>query len=73
MPPEKDGRLESAKGLTNISGTIWSMCFISGQNNQPGKERKPLLAILLNRLLSTIAQRMIATLLLYIKPHVQRS
>lgn len=49
VPPEKDGRLESARGFTNISGTIWSMCFISGDYNQPGKERKPLLAILLNR------------------------
>lgn len=49
VPPEKDGRLESAKGFTNISGTIWSMCFISRDYIQPGKEQKPLLAILLNR------------------------
>lgn len=48
-PPEKDGRLETARGFTNISGTIWSMCFISEDYSQPGKERKPILAILLNR------------------------
>ncbi|KAL8463769.1 hypothetical protein ACS0TY_033641 [Phlomoides rotata] len=48
-PPEKDGRLKTAKGSTNICGTIWSMCFISEDYNQPSKERKPVLAILLNR------------------------
>ncbi|EYU39984.1 hypothetical protein ABFS82_10G175900 [Erythranthe guttata] len=49
-PPEKDGGLETAKGsIINISGTIWSMCFISEDDNQPEKERKPVLAILLNR------------------------
>ncbi|XP_051138626.1 pre-mRNA-splicing factor prp12-like isoform X2 [Andrographis paniculata] len=48
-PPEKDGRLKTARGSTNISGTIWSMCFISKDYRQPSKEHKPLLAILLNR------------------------
>ncbi|XP_042053736.1 probable splicing factor 3B subunit 3 [Salvia splendens] len=49
VPPGKDGHLESAKGFTNISGTIWSMCFISRDYNQTGQEQNPLLAILLNR------------------------
>ncbi|KAI3471505.1 hypothetical protein Pfo_028155 [Paulownia fortunei] len=48
-PPEKDGRLKTARGSTNISGTIWSMCFISEDYHHPSKERKPVLAILLNR------------------------
>ncbi|XP_073151711.1 uncharacterized protein [Henckelia pumila] len=48
-PPEKDGLLQTDRGATNISGTIWSMCFISKENSQPGKEYKPVLAILLNR------------------------
>ncbi|KAK6149257.1 hypothetical protein DH2020_016782 [Rehmannia glutinosa] len=49
IPPEKDGRLKTARGSTNVSGTIWSMCFISDDYHQPNKERKPVLAILLNR------------------------
>ncbi|XP_073278173.1 spliceosome-associated protein 130 A-like isoform X2 [Primulina huaijiensis] len=48
-PPEKDELLQTDRGSTNISGTIWSMCFISKENSQPGKEYKPVLAILLNR------------------------
>ncbi|GFP84151.1 DNA damage-binding protein 1 [Phtheirospermum japonicum] len=48
-PTEKDGRLKTAKGSTNISGTIWSMCFISQDHHQPNKECNPVLAILLNR------------------------
>ncbi|KZV37906.1 pre-mRNA-splicing factor prp12-like, partial [Dorcoceras hygrometricum] len=48
-PPKKDGLLQTDRGPTNISGTIWSMCFISKENSQPGKECKPVLAILLNR------------------------
>ncbi|XP_075511352.1 uncharacterized protein LOC142547129 isoform X2 [Primulina tabacum] len=48
-PPEKDGLLQTDRGSTNISGTIWSMCFISKENPQTGKEYKPVLAILLNR------------------------
>ncbi|KAL0339515.1 UNVERIFIED_CONTAM: DNA damage-binding protein 1b [Sesamum radiatum] len=48
-PPEKDGRLKTARGSTNISGTIWSMCFISEDYHQASKVRKPVLAILLNR------------------------
>lgn len=48
-PPEKDGRLKSAKGSTNITGTIWSMCFISKECLLPSSANKPILAILLNR------------------------
>ncbi|PIN20426.1 Splicing factor 3b, subunit 3 [Handroanthus impetiginosus] len=48
-PPEKDGRLKTARGSINISGTIWSMCFLSLDYHQTSKERKPVLAILLNR------------------------
>ncbi|KAK4404995.1 hypothetical protein Sango_0868100 [Sesamum angolense] len=48
-PPQKDGRLKTARGSTNISGTIWSMCFISEDYHQTSKVRKPVLAILLNR------------------------
>ncbi|XP_006429953.2 probable splicing factor 3B subunit 3 isoform X2 [Citrus clementina] len=32
-----------------ISGTIWSMCFISTDPRQPSKEHNPILAIILNR------------------------
>ncbi|KAL3632383.1 hypothetical protein CASFOL_025367 [Castilleja foliolosa] len=48
-PPEKDGRLKTAKGSINISGTIWSMCFISQAHHHSNKECNPVLAILLNR------------------------
>ncbi|KAL6523179.1 hypothetical protein OROGR_016782 [Orobanche gracilis] len=48
-PSEKDGRLKTSRGSTNISGTIWSMCFISQEYHQPTKVYKPVLAILLNR------------------------
>ncbi|KAG8371805.1 hypothetical protein BUALT_Bualt12G0001400 [Buddleja alternifolia] len=48
-PPEKDGRLKTATGSTNITGTIWSMCFISEDYDQSSKERRAVLAILLNR------------------------
>lgn len=33
----------------SISGTIWSMCFISTDPRQPSKEHNPILAIILNR------------------------
>ncbi|CAA0812680.1 Cleavage and polyadenylation specificity factor (CPSF) A subunit protein [Striga hermonthica] len=48
-PSEKDGRLKTARGTTNISGTIWSMCFISQDYHQHNKACKPVVAILLNR------------------------
>jgi len=32
-----------------ISGTIWSMCFISKNSNQSSKEQNPVLAVVVNR------------------------
>lgn len=72
-PPERDGRLKTAKGSTNISGTIWSMCFISEDYNQPSKEYKPVLAIFLNRSLSAYAlKNELFSYNLY-KPSIQKS
>ncbi|XP_022882617.1 uncharacterized protein LOC111399497 isoform X1 [Olea europaea var. sylvestris] len=48
-PPENEGSLTTASGFTNISGTIWSMCFISKDCHQLSEEHNPVLAILLNR------------------------
>ncbi|CAI9782727.1 unnamed protein product [Fraxinus pennsylvanica] len=48
-PPENEGSLTSASGFANISGTIWSMCFISKDYHQLSEEQNPVLAILLNR------------------------
>ncbi|EPS73555.1 hypothetical protein M569_01197, partial [Genlisea aurea] len=48
-PPIKDGRLKAESGFTNISGTIWSMCFISEDCYPPNHAQKPVLAVLLNR------------------------
>lgn len=49
-PPEIEG--DSVTGSvhrTGMSGTIWSMCFISKDLSQPGGECNPVLAIILNR------------------------
>ncbi|XP_052176753.1 uncharacterized protein LOC127791056 isoform X2 [Diospyros lotus] len=48
-PSENEGDPSTGSGLTNICGTIWSMCFISRDFCHPNKEQNPMLAILLNR------------------------
>lgn len=48
-PSDNEGDSSTARGLTSISGTIWSMCFISRDFRHPSKEHYPVLAILLNR------------------------
>lgn len=50
-PPEHevDGSIGRSIQKNSISGTIWSMCFISQDPSQPSKEHNPVLAILLNR------------------------
>ncbi|KAF3442807.1 hypothetical protein FNV43_RR16724 [Rhamnella rubrinervis] len=50
-PPENEGDVITARSAqkNNISGTIWSMCFVSKDPNQPSKGHNPVLAILLNR------------------------
>ncbi|CAK9145938.1 unnamed protein product [Ilex paraguariensis] len=51
-PSEIEGDTCTARGVTSICGTIWSMCFISKYSIQPSKEHSPVLAILLNRRVS---------------------
>ncbi|XP_059668567.1 uncharacterized protein LOC132313688 isoform X2 [Cornus florida] len=48
-PSGNEGDPSTARGGTSISGTIWSMCFISKEFCQPSEEHNPILAILLNR------------------------
>ncbi|GAV86134.1 CPSF_A domain-containing protein/MMS1_N domain-containing protein, partial [Cephalotus follicularis] len=50
-PPENEGEASTARSLQRISmsGTIWSLCFISKDSSQPSKEDNPVLAMLLNR------------------------
>lgn len=50
-PPEIEGDSGVARSVhrTSISGTIWSMCFISKDLNQPSGGYNPVLAIILNR------------------------
>ncbi|XP_065857046.1 pre-mRNA-splicing factor rse1 isoform X2 [Euphorbia lathyris] len=48
-PPENEGSLPRSFQRPSISGTIWSMCFISRKSSQPSKEHNPVLAIILNR------------------------
>lgn len=48
-PSETEGNTSTARQVTSVSGTIWSMCFISKEFCQPSKEHNPVLAILLNR------------------------
>ncbi|KAL2501533.1 Cleavage and polyadenylation specificity factor (CPSF) A subunit protein [Forsythia ovata] len=48
-PPENEGSLKTASGFTNVSGTIWSMCFISKDYHQLSEEHNPVLAVLMNR------------------------
>ncbi|XAR68639.1 hypothetical protein NMG60_11003833 [Bertholletia excelsa] len=48
-PSENEGDSTTARRLNSISGTIWSMCFISRGFPHPNKEYNPVLAILLNR------------------------
>uniref|UniRef100_A0A5B7BX94 Putative pre-mRNA-splicing factor prp12 isoform X4 n=1 Tax=Davidia involucrata TaxID=16924 RepID=A0A5B7BX94_DAVIN len=48
-PSGNEGDSSTARGVTSICGTIWSMCFISKDFRQPSKEHNPVLAIILNR------------------------
>ncbi|KAK2985367.1 hypothetical protein RJ640_029324 [Escallonia rubra] len=48
-PSESGGDTSCPQCLDNISGTIWSLCFISKFHCEPSKEHDPILAILLNR------------------------
>ncbi|WCJ34079.1 Cleavage and polyadenylation specificity factor (CPSF) A subunit protein [Euphorbia peplus] len=48
-PPENEGSFPRSFPRPSISGTIWSMCFISRESSQPSKEHNPVLAIILNR------------------------
>ncbi|KAK2418647.1 Cleavage and polyadenylation specificity factor (CPSF) A subunit protein [Trifolium repens] len=50
-PPESEGSASTSRTMqkTSISGTIWSMCFISLDSRQPSKEHNPVLAIILNK------------------------
>nr|GLL36508.1 pre-mRNA-splicing factor prp12 isoform X1 [Ipomoea trifida] len=48
-PPDNHEDIKTVNGVTEICGTIWSMCFISKDLRQPSKEHNPVLAILLNR------------------------
>ncbi|OAY43074.1 splicing factor 3B subunit 3 isoform X1 [Manihot esculenta] len=50
-PPENEGHTSSTRIIQrpSISGTIWSMCFISRDSSQSSKEHNPVLAIILNR------------------------
>ncbi|KAJ8754519.1 hypothetical protein K2173_005680 [Erythroxylum novogranatense] len=59
-PPDNEGNASVSRSMQNasiarsiqrliIAGTIWSMCFISIDSNQPSKEHNPLLAIIQNR------------------------
>lgn len=50
-PPESEGDTSASRSAqkSSISGTIWSMCFISTDPRQPSKEHNPILAIILNR------------------------
>lgn len=50
-PSENEADVITARSVhkNSISGTIWSMCFISKDPNQPSKGHDPVLAILLNR------------------------
>lgn len=48
-PSETEGDTSASRLVSNISGTIWSMCFISRDLRQSCKEHNPVIAILLNR------------------------
>lgn len=50
-PLDSEGDVGDARSIQNnsISGTIWSMCFISQDPIHQSKGQNPLLAILLNR------------------------
>ncbi|XP_058738917.1 uncharacterized protein LOC131610877 isoform X3 [Vicia villosa] len=50
-PSESERTAISSRTIqkTSISGTIWSMCFISLDIRQPSNEHNPVLAIILNR------------------------
>ncbi|XP_048226057.1 spliceosome-associated protein 130 A isoform X2 [Ricinus communis] len=50
-PPESEGHTSFTRSIQrpNISGTIWSICFISRDLSQSSKEHNPVLAIILNR------------------------
>ncbi|KAK1578692.1 hypothetical protein Q3G72_032416 [Acer saccharum] len=49
-PPESEVDETTSRSIqrTSITGTIWSMCFISKDPSQPSKEHNPVLAIILN-------------------------
>lgn len=49
LPAEKAGDSPTIPPISYITGTIWSMCFISKHSNQSSKELNPVLAILVNR------------------------
>ncbi|RAL51771.1 hypothetical protein DM860_010489 [Cuscuta australis] len=48
-PPDNQEHIKTVNGFTDICGTIWSMCFISKDIDQPSREHNPVVAILLNR------------------------
>lgn len=50
-PSESEETASTSRTMqkTSISGTIWSMCFISLDSRQPIKGQNPVLAIILNR------------------------
>lgn len=46
---EETAATDTSSYRTSISGTIWSMCFVSLDSQQPSKEHNPVLAVVLNR------------------------
>ncbi|KAL1351109.1 hypothetical protein AAHE18_06G073700 [Arachis hypogaea] len=50
-PTESEGTasISTSNYRSTLSGTIWSMCFISQDSKQSNKEHNPILAVVLNR------------------------
>ncbi|MED6208898.1 hypothetical protein PIB30_049406 [Stylosanthes scabra] len=50
-PSESEGTasISTSNHRSTLSGTIWSMCFISQDSRQANKEHNPILAVVLNR------------------------
>ncbi|KAL9270563.1 Spliceosome-associated protein 130 B-like protein [Drosera capensis] len=48
-PPEVEDAVTRRTQKTCVSGTIWSMCYISDKLSQSSKEHSPILAIVLTR------------------------
>lgn len=49
-PPDKEDAVTTrSTQRTRMSGTIWSMCFISKDPSQPNKDHNPVLAVVMQR------------------------